>query len=148
MSWELSKEELEREYIRLILTGAGPITAARGVGSTQRAMAAYMDASLDFQLRVEDARGQLLEAAEQQAWSAATRMVYSEADGKEVMAGEPWAIRFVLESHAPETWSKPSQETTLRIGLADDSVDITDLHRRLAAAQTAKELASAPDQKD
>jgi hypothetical protein len=139
------KEELEREYIRLILAGAGPITAARGVGSTQRAMAAYVDANIDFMLRVEDAKGQLLEAAEQQAWHAATRMGYDE-DGREYMDGEPWAIRFVLESHAPETWQKPSQETVLRIGAADDNVDVSDLHRRLAAAQQAKELSSATEE--
>jgi hypothetical protein len=110
-------------------------------------MAAYIDANITFQLRVEDAVGELLEKAEQQAWAAATRTV-TDDDGQEVMAGEPWAVKFVLESHAPETWCKPSQETTLRIGLADDAIDVDALHRRLAAAQVAKEISSAPDQED
>lgn len=143
----MTDEELQQRYVDLVRSGAGPITAARGVGSTQRAMAAYIEANLSFMLRVEDAKGELLEAAEHQVWAAATRTIIEE-DGTEVLAGDPWALRMVLESHAPETWAKPSQDTVLRIGAADDNVDVSDLHRRLAAAQQAKELTSAPDPED
>lgn len=135
---------MEQEYLSYRREGVGPNSAAIKVGVRPRAMAAYIEGNLEFAMKVDEALAERIEAVEEQAWAAATRTTTDE-DGFEIKAGEPWAIKMVLESHLPDTWSRPDREAILRIGAAADDIDINELHKRLALASGKDDSAEEKD---
>lgn len=114
------EDALKQAYLDARLNGAGPHTAARLVGTTKREMDRYISLDDEFADAIEEVLAERLERVEANAWQAA------------IEDREQWAIKLVLESHAPHDWVA-ARDINLRIGRTEEELDIADLHRRLEA---------------
>ncbi len=125
-------DELREQYLALVRQGKGPVTCARAVGATARAMAAYIAADIRFAEQVDEARAEALELVANAAWERAQ--------------GGDWAVaKELLQAGDPDTWM-PVKDQNLRLTVgSDDDIDIGELHKRLAS-QPMKELSRGEDE--
>lgn len=124
-------EELRQRYLEAKRAGKGPVTCAREVGATVRAMNAYIAADLDFALQVEEAEAEAIERVANAAMEMAQK------------GHKDFALP-LLQARMPEDWL-PVKDINMRFqGQGDDEIDIGELHKKLAA-HYPKELPRGED---
>ena len=126
----MSDNEKRALYLEMVAEGKGPITCARAIGATHAAMKAIIAVDPEFRDAVEDAKAEAVERVANRAWEMAQ------------MGNKDYALP-ILQSRKPEDFL-PVKDMTLRLGKAEEDIDVGTLHQRLAA-QAPKELLSGED---
>lgn len=121
-----NEEAAIRVYLEARRHGYGPIMAARLVNSTAADIEQFARLNESFANAVREAVDESLERIE-------SRVKGSAQDG------DMTAAKLVLESHLPETWTKPDKEMVLRLGEAPE-INVPELHARLKALDAGEIL--------